>query len=122
MPGEGVNPSIAEMGTWCVTALGETTSPVATRRRRGQIELNVMMPVNRSQSVFTMRIITNASRGLRGAVRFEGIESRPRTVRALARAAAPRSSRPRPQDRYAEAAETRQKEAVCERTFTVRPV
>jgi aspartate ammonia-lyase len=63
MPGK-VNPSIAEMvNQVCYQALGLDTT-VAMASEAGQLELNVMMPVIAHNIVFSMMIITNASRVL----------------------------------------------------------
>src|SRR6266581_4470011 len=61
MPGK-VNPSIAEMVNMvCYQALGNDVT-VATAVEAGQLELNVMMPVIAHNLLFTMLILTNASR------------------------------------------------------------
>jgi aspartate ammonia-lyase len=61
MPGK-VNPSIAEMVNMvCYQALGNDVT-VATAAEAGQLELNVMMPVIAHDLLFTMMILTNASR------------------------------------------------------------
>ena len=61
MPGK-VNPSIAEMVNMvCYQALGNDVT-VAAAAEAGQLELNVMMPVIAHNLLFTMRILTNASR------------------------------------------------------------
>jgi aspartate ammonia-lyase len=61
MPGK-VNPSIAEMVNMvCYQALGNDVT-IATAAEAGQLELNVMMPVIAHDLLFTMMILTNASR------------------------------------------------------------
>src|SRR3989454_5679615 len=61
MPGK-VNPSIAEMvNVVCFQAVGNDVT-VATAAEAGQLELNVMMPVIAHNLLFTMIILTNASR------------------------------------------------------------
>jgi len=61
MPGK-VNPSIAEMVNMvCYQALGNDVT-VAAAAEAGQLELNVMMPVIAHTLLFTMMILTNASR------------------------------------------------------------
>ena len=61
MPGK-VNPSIAEMVNMvCFQAIGNDVT-VATAAEAGQLELNVMMPVIAHNVLFTMLILTNASR------------------------------------------------------------
>src|SRR5207249_9292095 len=61
MPGK-VNPSIAEMVNMvCYQAIGNDVT-VATAAEAGQLELNVMMPVLAYNLLFTMLMLTNASR------------------------------------------------------------
>src|SRR5206468_2032572 len=61
VPGK-VNPSIAEMVNMvCYQVLGNDVT-IATAAEAGQLELNVMMPVIAHNLLFTMRILTNASR------------------------------------------------------------
>jgi len=61
MPGK-VNPSIAEMVNMvCYQAIGNDVA-IATAAEAGQLELNVMMPVIAHNLLFTMMILTNASR------------------------------------------------------------
>jgi aspartate ammonia-lyase len=61
MPGK-VNPSIAEMVNMvCYQALGNDVT-VAAAAEAGQLELNVMMPVIAHNLLFTMLILTNATR------------------------------------------------------------
>src|SRR5207249_5342815 len=61
MPGKG-NPSIAEMVNMvCYQAIGNDVT-IATAAEAGQLELNVMMPVIAHNLLFTMLILTNASR------------------------------------------------------------
>src|SRR2546428_13976015 len=61
MPGK-VNPSIAEMVNMvCYQAIGNDVT-IATAAEAGQLELNVMMPVIAHNLLFTMAILTNASR------------------------------------------------------------
>src|SRR5213594_3996666 len=61
MPGK-VNPSIAEMVNMvCYQVLGNDVT-IAAAAEAGQLELNVMMPVIAHNLLFTMRILTNASR------------------------------------------------------------
>src|SRR5205807_2580265 len=63
MPGK-VNPSIPEMVNMvCYQALGNDVT-VATAAEAGQLELNVMMPVIAHNLLFSIRILTNASRVL----------------------------------------------------------
>jgi len=63
MPGK-VNPSIPEMvNQVCFQVLGNDVT-VMTSADAGQLELNVMMPVIAHNIVFSMMIITNASRVL----------------------------------------------------------
>ena len=72
MPGK-VNPSIAEMVNMvCYQALGNDVT-VATASEAGQLELNVMMPVIAHNLLFTMLLLTNASRVL-SERSVEGIE------------------------------------------------
>ena len=73
MPGK-VNPSIAEMVNMvCYQALGNDVT-VATAAEAGQLELNVMMPVIAHNLLFTMLILTNASRVF-AARCVEGLEA-----------------------------------------------
>ncbi len=73
MPGK-VNPSIAEMVNMvCYQALGNDVT-VATASEAGQLELNVMMPVIAHNLLFTMLLITNASRVL-SERSVEGVEA-----------------------------------------------
>src|SRR3989454_350859 len=61
MPGK-VNPSIAEMVNMvCYQALGNDVT-IAAAAEAGQLELNVMMPLIAHNLLFTMQILTNASR------------------------------------------------------------
>jgi len=61
MPGK-VNPSIAEMVNMvCYQSLGNDVT-IAAATEAGQLELNVMMPVIAHNLLFTMQILTNASR------------------------------------------------------------
>jgi len=61
MPGK-VNPSMAEMVNMvCYQAMGNDLT-VATAGEAGQLELNVMMPVIAHNLLFTLEILTNASR------------------------------------------------------------
>jgi len=61
MPGK-VNPSIAEMVNMvCFQAIGNDVV-IATAAEAGQLELNVMMPVIAHNLLFTMQILTNATR------------------------------------------------------------
>src|SRR5437667_361305 len=61
MPGK-VNPSIAEMVNMvCYQAIGNDVT-IAAAAEAGQLELNVMMPVIAHNLLFTMLILTNASR------------------------------------------------------------
>jgi len=63
MPGK-VNPSIPEMvNLVCYQVLGNDVT-VATAAEAGQLELNVMMPVIAHNLLFSMRILTSASRVL----------------------------------------------------------
>src|SRR5438128_4170916 len=63
MPGK-VNPSIPEMVNMvCYQVLGNDVT-VATAAAAGQLELNVMMPVIAHNLLFSIRILTNASRVL----------------------------------------------------------
>jgi aspartate ammonia-lyase len=63
MPGK-VNPSIAEMvNQVCFQAIGNDVA-IAAAAEAGQLELNVMMPVIAHNLLFTMQIVTNASRVL----------------------------------------------------------
>ena len=73
MPGK-VNPSIPEMVNMvCYQALGNDVT-IAAAAEAGQLELNVMMPVIAHNLLFTMAILTNASRVLAAAC-VEGIEA-----------------------------------------------
>ena len=73
MPGK-VNPSIAEMVNMvCYQAVGNDVT-IATAAEAGQLELNVMMPVIAHNLLFTMMILTNASRVLAERC-VEGIEA-----------------------------------------------
>jgi aspartate ammonia-lyase len=73
MPGK-VNPSIAEMVNMvCYQALGNDVT-VATASEAGQLELNVMMPVIAHNLLFTMLLLTNASRVL-SERSIEGVEA-----------------------------------------------
>jgi fumarate hydratase, class II len=61
MPGK-VNPSIAEMVNMvCHQAIGNDVT-IATAAEAGQLELNVLMPVIAHNLLFTMELLTNASR------------------------------------------------------------
>lgn len=63
MPGK-VNPVIAEMvNQVCYQAIGNDTA-IAAAAEAGQLELNVMMPMIAHNLVFTMEILSNASRVL----------------------------------------------------------
>ncbi len=116
MPGK-VNPSIAEMVNMvCYQALGNDVA-IATAAEAGQLELNVMMPLIAHNLLFTMEILTNATRVLADRC-VEGIEANadqcaywlersPALVTALA-----------PKIGYAEAAKLA-KEAIA-RNVTVR--
>ena len=116
MPGK-VNPSIPEMVNMvCFQALGNDVT-IAAAAEAGQLELNVMMPVIAHNLLFTMRILTAASRVLAERC-VEGItadqaqcehwlERSPALVTALA-----------PKIGYAEAAQLA-KEAVA-KNVTVR--
>src|SRR5213079_73307 len=116
MPGK-VNPSIAEMVNMvCYQALGNDVT-IATAAEAGQLELNVMMPVIAHNLLFTMQILTNASRVFAERC-VEGIEADPAQCAhwlerspALVTALAPRIG-------YAEAAKLA-KEAVA-KNVTVR--
>jgi len=116
MPGK-VNPSIAEMVNMvCYQVLGNDVT-VAAAAEAGQLELNVMMPVIAHNLLFSMQILTNASRVLaqRCVVGIEAdaaqcehwLERSPALVTALA-----------PRIGYAEAAKLA-KEAVA-KNVTVR--
>ncbi|HYL21049.1 MAG TPA: aspartate ammonia-lyase [Gemmatimonadales bacterium] len=73
MPGK-VNPSIAEMVNMvCYQVLGNDIT-VATASEAGQLELNVMMPVIAHNLLFTMLLLTNASRVL-SERSVEGVEA-----------------------------------------------
>src|SRR5438477_10462912 len=73
MPGK-VNPSIPEMVNMvCYQVLGNDVT-VATAAEAGQLELNVMMPVIAHNLLFSIRILTNASRGLAERC-IEGIDA-----------------------------------------------
>ena len=73
MPGK-VNPSIPEMvNQVCFQVLGNDVT-VATSAEAGQLELNVMMPVIAHNILFSMMIITTASRVLAERC-VEGIEA-----------------------------------------------
>ncbi len=116
MPGK-VNPSIAEMVNMvCYQTLGNDVT-IAAAAEAGQLELNVMMPVIAHNLLFTMRILTNASRVFAERC-VEGIEADPAQCAhwlerspALVTALAPRIG-------YAEAAKLA-KEAVA-KNITVR--
>ena len=116
MPGK-VNPSIAEMVNMvCYQTLGNDVT-IAAAAEAGQLELNVMMPVIAHNLLFTMRILTNASRVFAERC-VEGIEADPAQCAhwlerspALVTALAPRIG-------YAEAAKLA-KEAVA-KNVTVR--
>jgi aspartate ammonia-lyase len=116
MPGK-VNPSIAEMVNMvCFQALGNDVA-IAAAAEAGQLELNVMMPVIAHNLLFTMRLLTNASRVFAERC-VEGIEADPAQCEywlerspALVTALAPKIG-------YAEAAKLA-KEAVARRV-TVR--
>jgi aspartate ammonia-lyase len=61
MPGK-VNPSIAEMVNMvCFQILGNDVA-IAAAAEAGQLELNVMMPMVAHNLVFSIQILTNASR------------------------------------------------------------
>src|SRR6267378_6228358 len=63
MPGK-VNPSIAEMvNQVCFQVIGNDVT-VTTAVEAGQLELNVMMPVIAHNLLFSMMILTNATRVL----------------------------------------------------------
>jgi len=116
MPGK-LNPSIAEMVNMvCYQALGNDVT-IAAAAEAGQLELNVMMPVIAHNLLFTMRILTHASRVFAERC-VEGIEADQAQCAhwlerspALVTALAPRIG-------YAEAAKLA-KEAVA-RNVTVR--
>jgi aspartate ammonia-lyase len=116
MPGK-VNPSIAEMVNMvCYQAFGNDVT-IAAAAEAGQLELNVMMPVIAHNLLFTMLILTNASRALAERC-VAGIEPDPAQCAhwlerspALVTALAPRIG-------YAEAAKLA-KEAVA-KNVTVR--
>ena len=73
MPGK-VNPSIPEMVNMvCYQVLGNDVT-IAAAAEAGQLELNVMMPVIAHNLLFTMLILTNASRVLAERC-VEGIEA-----------------------------------------------
>src|SRR5437016_14249125 len=73
MPGK-VNPSIAEMVNMvCYQALGNDVT-IAAAAEAGQLELNVMMPVTAHNLLFTIAILTNATRLLAERC-VEGIEA-----------------------------------------------
>ena len=73
MPGK-VNPSIAEMVNMvCYQALGNDVT-IAAATEAGQLELNVMMPVIAHNLLFTLELLTNASRVLAERC-VEGIEA-----------------------------------------------
>jgi aspartate ammonia-lyase len=116
MPGK-VNPSIAEMVNMvCYQALGNDVT-VAAASEAGQLELNVMMPVIAHNLLFTMMILTSASRVFAERC-VEGIEADPAQAQhwlerspALVTALAPKIG-------YAEAAKLA-KEAVA-KNVTVR--
>jgi fumarate hydratase, class II len=73
MPGK-VNPSIPEMVNMvCYQALGNDVA-IAAATEAGQLELNVMMPVIAHNLLFTLMILTNASRVLAERC-VEGIEA-----------------------------------------------
>jgi aspartate ammonia-lyase len=116
MPGK-VNPSIAEMVNMvCYQALGNDVT-IAAAAEAGQLELNVMMPVIAHNVLFTMLLLTNASRVFAERC-VEGIEADPAQCEywlerspALVTALAPKIG-------YAEAARLA-KEAVAKRV-TVR--
>jgi aspartate ammonia-lyase len=116
MPGK-VNPSVAEMVNMvCYQAVGNDTT-VALAAEAGQLELNVMMPVIAHNLLFTMTLLTNATRVLHERC-VAGIEADPAQCAhwlerspALVTALAPRIG-------YAEAARLA-KEAV-DRGLTVR--
>src|SRR6266699_2170313 len=116
MPGK-VNPSIAEMVNMvCYQALGNDVT-IAAAAEAGQLELNVMMPVIAHNLLFTMAILTHATRTFAERC-VEGIEADPAQCEhwlerspALVTALAPRIG-------YAEAAKLA-KEAVA-KNVTVR--
>jgi aspartate ammonia-lyase len=116
MPGK-VNPSIAEMVNMvCFQAMGNDAT-IAMAAEAGQLELNVMMPLVAHNLLFTLEILTNATRifserCIRGLTADEAqcaywLERSPAIVTALA-----------PRIGYAEAARLA-KEAVA-RGLTVR--
>ena len=73
MPGK-VNPSIAEMvNQVCFQVIGNDVT-VTAAAEAGQLELNVMMPVIAHNVLFSMMILTNASRVLAERC-VEGIEA-----------------------------------------------
>src|SRR2546429_1648958 len=73
MPGK-VNPSIAEMvNQVCFQVIGNDVA-VTAAAEAGQLELNVMMPVIAHNILFSMMILTNASRVLAERC-VEGIEA-----------------------------------------------
>ena len=116
MPGK-VNPSIAEMVNMvCYQALGNDVT-IAAAAEAGQLELNVMMPVIAHNLLFTMAILTHATRTFAERC-VEGIEADPAQCEhwlerspALVTALAPKIG-------YAEAAKLA-KEAVA-KNVTVR--
>src|SRR3989441_5669985 len=116
MPGK-VNPSIAEMVNMvCYQAIGNDVT-IAAAAEAGQLGLDVMMPVIAHNLLFTMLILTNATRVLAERC-VEGIEADPEQCAhwlerspALVTALAPKIG-------YAEAAKLA-KEAVA-KNITVR--
>ncbi len=73
MPGK-VNPSIPEMANMvCFQVIGNDVA-VATAAEAGQLELNVMMPLIAHNVLFSMLLLTNASRVLAERC-VEGIEA-----------------------------------------------
>src|SRR2546426_2399947 len=118
MPGK-VNPSIAEMVNMvCYQALGNDVT-IAAAAEAGQLELNVMMPVIAHNLLFTMQILTNASRVFAERC-VEGIEAdRAQCEYWLERSPAPVTALA-PRIGYAEAAKLA-KEAVA-KNVTVGPL
>ncbi|HJU72997.1 MAG TPA: aspartate ammonia-lyase [Gemmatimonadaceae bacterium] len=104
MPGK-VNPSIPEMlNQVCFQVMGCDTT-VAISAEHGQLELNVMMPVIAFNVLWSMRILTNATRVFASEKCAGGIEANPEMCAYWVERSAALATALAPQIGYAAAAE-----------------
>jgi fumarate hydratase, class II len=104
MPGK-VNPSIPEMvNQVCYQVMGCDTT-VAISAEHGQLELNVMMPVIAHNVLWSMRILTNATRVFASAKCVAGIEANAEMCAYWVERSAALATALAPQIGYAKAAE-----------------